>query len=192
MSDWRNELSTALIQICRSQGVLSYSEDAVMNVLYAAADKDRLILKDYRHGFAYVVDEYKDAGLTRFLNLCEKIWDKVMEAHQQINDPPRTFDYRCVVSIKTDKHYDAKAIAETVRDYLIQNTEPSFNVTIAEAVNVYDCWIDLVCDYSKELHFGGEKGLLGIFTLLFRISWVQDVITKPYSQVGQRTLSSIK
>jgi hypothetical protein len=181
MADWRDKAAQTFVLLSRRAGITNFSEDKLLPLLKLAASQDRIAIEAKRVGFAYILDEYGDKGLSRFFNLVRQYWDMPNEtptSDLKFTAKPEQV-LQCVVSLKANKDtYSILGIHQAFSTFLAPYC------TILNVAQPFGTWYDLLIAY--------ERDLSTIFDRIAAADWVLWVITKPKADFGKLTPTQLQ
>ena len=182
--DWRNTVAVNLIAYMRGAGITRFSSEEAKPILERLAVQDAKLPQSKRVGYAYIVSNYSESGLTRFMGSVEREWNESMSTVPLQSQPQdgSAHKFECVVSMKLDKDtYFPVDVHKLFQDYFISSLSEPFACAVVQVVRVHACWYDMKVRYSV--------GLPQIFDLVLAPTWVIDALTKPSSEFGKLGLN---
>lgn len=184
--DWRTNAAISTVELCKGEGISRYNEEDVLFLLKTAANIERPRPEHRRVGYAYVLDQYSDTGLSKFLNLVESKWSSVPMPENYDHQYREAFPLACVFSLQLNKDsYQPETVASLLENYL-KSSIPTPAVEITKSKKVFGSWYDFVFEYTK------NENLSVLYSLLTRVDWVQDVVSKPLSEFGKRSIAMMR
>lgn len=182
--DWRSAVVTNLVQYMKGAGITRFDQESAKVILERLAISDRKLHKDDRAGYAYVLDQYSETGMSRFMKMCESEWSKPVEQLQSEPSEESAHQLECVIAVKLDKDtYNPSDIHRILQTYLIDALTEPFACAVVQVVKVHACWYDIKIRYSVNL--------CKIYELLLAPAWVVDAKTKPSSEFSKLTLACV-